>query len=136
MTTVRYEGERLFGEPRVFTVDEEGRRSPLEHQVYYHSPAGFDWGYGGSGPAELALNLLLDALEPAEIACTRCKGKGRYRGERCYECRGLGIADAIWRAHHDFKWHFIAGLPEVRWSLERADVVDWWRSNGARAAVG
>jgi hypothetical protein len=27
-----------------------------------HSPTGFNWGYGGSGPAQLALALLADAL--------------------------------------------------------------------------
>lgn len=27
-----------------------------------HSPAGFGWGYGGSGPAQLALSLLADYL--------------------------------------------------------------------------
>ena len=35
--------------------------SPLRSQVLYnHSPDGFQWGYGGSGPAQLALALLLD----------------------------------------------------------------------------
>jgi len=29
--------------------------------VRNHSPTGFEWGYGGSGPAQLALALLLDA---------------------------------------------------------------------------
>lgn len=28
--------------------------------VCNHSPTGFNWGYGGSGPAQLALALLLD----------------------------------------------------------------------------
>jgi len=28
--------------------------------LYNHSPDGFQWGYGGSGPAQLALALLLD----------------------------------------------------------------------------
>ena len=27
-----------------------------------HSPTGFEWGYGGSGPAQLALALCADAL--------------------------------------------------------------------------
>ena len=27
----------------------------------WHSPIGFEWGYGGSGPADLALNILLAA---------------------------------------------------------------------------
>lgn len=33
---------------------------PAESQaVFNHSPDGFSWGYGGSGPAQLALALLL-----------------------------------------------------------------------------
>jgi hypothetical protein len=31
-----------------------------------HSPTGFEWGYAGSGPAQLALALLLDALAFAD----------------------------------------------------------------------
>ena len=27
----------------------------------WHSPTGFEWSYGGSGPADLALNILLAA---------------------------------------------------------------------------
>jgi len=30
-----------------------------------HSPTGFNWGYIGSGPSQLALALLLDAATPA-----------------------------------------------------------------------
>ena len=33
-----------------------------------HSPTGFDWGYGGSGPAQLALALLADHLNNDERA--------------------------------------------------------------------
>lgn len=33
-----------------------------------HSPAGFEWGYGGSGPAQLALALCADALGDDEQA--------------------------------------------------------------------
>ena len=33
-----------------------------------HSPTGFSWGYGGSGPAQLAFALLLDATNSARIA--------------------------------------------------------------------
>ncbi|MFC6890306.1 DUF6166 domain-containing protein [Halorubrum trueperi] len=29
-------------------------------ELVNHSPSGFEWGYGGSGPAQLALALLLD----------------------------------------------------------------------------
>jgi hypothetical protein len=33
-----------------------------------HSPTGFEWGYGGSGPAQLAFAILLDHLKSAEQA--------------------------------------------------------------------
>lgn len=33
-----------------------------------HSPTGHEWGYGGSGPAQLALALAVDALGDAERA--------------------------------------------------------------------
>ena len=29
-------------------------------KLFNHSPDGFNWGYGGSGPAQLALAILLD----------------------------------------------------------------------------
>ena len=50
--------------PRVQRIAEDGRRSPLPLRLDLdnHSPDGFAWGYGGSGPAQLALALLADAL--------------------------------------------------------------------------
>lgn len=41
---------------------------PLHLEVREHSPTGFAWGYGGSGPAQLALALLIDALGDREMA--------------------------------------------------------------------
>lgn len=37
---------------------------PLDprHDLRNHSPTGFNWGYGGSGPAQFALALLADCL--------------------------------------------------------------------------
>jgi len=31
----------------------------VAHKIVRHSPTGFEWGYGGSGPADFALNILL-----------------------------------------------------------------------------
>ena len=33
-----------------------------------HSPTGFEWGYHGSGPAQLALALLLDATGSEQLS--------------------------------------------------------------------
>jgi hypothetical protein len=55
-----YKGKRLG--PReslpgvVVTVD--GKPLHPRHDLRNHSPTGFEWGYGGSGPAQLALAIL------------------------------------------------------------------------------
>jgi hypothetical protein len=49
------------GEPTV-VVREDNREQPLEHHPGGPSPTGFEWGYGGSVPAELARCILWDHL--------------------------------------------------------------------------
>ncbi|HZU23579.1 MAG TPA: DUF6166 domain-containing protein, partial [Terriglobales bacterium] len=57
---------------------------PLCLHVRDHSPTGFEWGYAGSGPSQLALALCCDALSDNERAA---------------------------RVYQDFKFAFIAQLP-------------------------
>jgi len=40
----------------IVTVDDKPLDARLD--LYNHSPTGFEWGYGGSGPAQLALAIL------------------------------------------------------------------------------
>ena len=40
-------------------VSVNGRPLPLCLEIANHSPTGFSWGYGGSGPAQLALAILV-----------------------------------------------------------------------------
>lgn len=42
-------------------VQVNGRPLALRLEIRNHSPAGFSWGYAGSGPAQTALALLCDA---------------------------------------------------------------------------
>lgn len=58
--------ERQPGPLRAYVSKNGGEWSPLVHRVR-HSPDGFQWGYGGSGPADLARSILWDHLghEPA-----------------------------------------------------------------------
>jgi len=51
-------------------------------KVRNHSPDGFSWGYGGSGPSQLALALLLEATDENTAA----------------------------RVYQNFKWDIIANL--------------------------
>ena len=55
-------GSNQFGRVWVAPDPEDGREPyPLEHHVH-HSPDGHSWGYGGSGPSELAKDMLWDLL--------------------------------------------------------------------------
>src|SRR5690349_17135908 len=58
-TQKHYEGKHSNGECFV-TVD--GRALDPRFDLRTHSPTGFEWGYGGSGPAQLALALVADWL--------------------------------------------------------------------------
>lgn len=60
--------EAVEGEPTAITW----RALPPRHDLANHSPDGFNWGYGGSAPAQLALALAVDAL-------------GEERGLRAYQ---------------------------------------------------
>jgi hypothetical protein len=53
--------EHLFG-------DTPPRDLPPRNDLANHSPDGFNWGYGGSGPAQTALAILADALEDDDLA--------------------------------------------------------------------
>lgn len=87
--TKLYRGtQSLPGSCHVVVV-ENGRERPLNprYDLRNHSPDGFAYGYGGSGPAQLALAILCDAL---------------------------GQRDALHPATHyqDYKFAVIARLPQ------------------------
>jgi hypothetical protein len=46
----------------------DSRRLNPRLDLASHSPTGFAWGFGGSGPAQLALALLADVLNDDDLA--------------------------------------------------------------------
>jgi hypothetical protein len=62
-----------------------------------HSPDGFEWGYGGSGPADFALNILEAVLSSI-----------RYNGPRKELQSGDKVFELSERLHQPFKSSFIA----------------------------
>lgn len=60
-----------------------------------HSPDGFNWGYGGSGPAQLALGICLELF-----------------GD-----------EAAGRIYQDFKWKLISTLPQT--SFDQTLTWEW-----------
>jgi len=58
---VEYVGFRVDGRAVVLNLSDHRRLSPDRSlDVVTHSPSGFEWGYAGSGPAQLTCGLLLD----------------------------------------------------------------------------
>ena len=105
--TRTYTGSRTSQGTRVLVrLDAPGRpypRSidplPLRLDLFNHSPSGFEWGYLGSGPAQLALALL-----------AHCTGDDPYAVAR----------------HQAFKEEVVARLPRERsWRMTEAQVREW-----------
>ncbi len=90
----------------------------IPQKVIHHSPTGFEWGYGGSGPADLSLNIL-ELLIPA--------GSDGEEPVKCF--RGECSATA-WRLHQDFKRRFIAAVPREGMTIEGVDIVEWLVKRG------
>ncbi len=88
----RYEGKRN-GTVANVSVDDQPLDPRLE--LCNHSPTGFEWGYAGSGPAQLALALLADCLGDDQEAVE-------------------------W--HQDFKSAVVAGLPYAGWTLTEEEI--------------
>lgn len=65
-----YEGVRGMHRVIVTVTQPETGRLPLptRYDLRNHSPDGFNWGYPGSGPAQLALAICADALKDDERA--------------------------------------------------------------------
>ena len=61
-TEIDLERVIIRGETETRRIWINGREiTPARSQaVFNHSPDGFNWGYGGSGPAQLALAILLE----------------------------------------------------------------------------
>ena len=88
-----YEGWR---EHSAVIVTVNGRPLNPRLDLYNHSPTGLEWGYAGSGPAQLALAILADHLGDDREALN------------LYQC---------------FKWAVITELPrDKRWILTSRDI--------------
>lgn len=110
-----YHGERLpeTGELVVAVEDETGRKRPLPH-VVHHGPDGHEIGYGGSGPADLALSILADLLEE------------RPTRDELYRGRSIALSH-----HQGFKRRFLEDLPrDVPFSIPADAVAAFLRERG------
>jgi hypothetical protein len=96
---VRYRGAIAgrTGHTQVRMIGEgQAHDLPVRLDVVNHSPTGFEWGYGGSGPAQLALAMLLAlGVEPSRAT--------------------------LW--HQDVKRELVAPLDDDEWEIAGDDVL-------------
>ena len=94
---------------KTFVVRPDGTPLPLKPSLALrnHSPSGFQWGYGGSGPSQLAHALLLD----------RFKTLGKESEEN------MRFLDNIYQA---FKRDIISALEiDKPWRISLAEIDEW-----------
>jgi hypothetical protein len=82
---------------QLVTKDDNILSPKPSQEIYNHSPDGFNFSYGGSGPAQLALALLYDVTRDKEIALAH---------------------------HQDFKWAFVARWGDD-WAITTQEILDW-----------
>ena len=93
----------------VVIVEANGKTRQLHPErsqaVKNHSPDGFNWGYGGSGPGQLTLAILLEVTNNEKVALAYS---------------------------HDFKARFIATInsQHTDWELPEEEIIAWLAARG------
>jgi hypothetical protein len=73
--------------------------------IIHHSPDGYEWGYGGSGPADFAWNILAMFTDK----------------------------DTAQKLHQEFKWKFIATAPHEGTTISGDAIKAWIERQQAEA---
>lgn len=125
---VRYEGKRTKAGAAVYVIDDEGERHnlPKRLDLVRHSPTGLEWGYAGSGPAQLAVAILADHVrrrpEDLSLLLAIANADG-YGVEATPEKAPTGDELAV-MGHQRFKFAVVVSLPHDGWALTTDEVHD------------
>jgi hypothetical protein len=92
-----YRGIRPRLSAIVVTVNGHTLDPKPSQAIWNYSPTGFNWGYSGSGPAQLALAILYDLTGDVEVAVAN---------------------------YQEFKRQFVAGFGD-EWTLTEEEVTHW-----------
>lgn len=79
------------------TVKVDGELFDCRYDLLSASPSGFEWGYGGSGPPQLAIAILAHAYGE------------EFAGNH----------------YQQFKQEVVSELPDDGWTLTKADLDEW-----------
>lgn len=102
----------------------DGRLACNIPQIFkWHSPTGFECGYGGSGPADLALNVLAILIP---------NGSDGAEGWRIWD--GQTVSATAGLLHQTFKDDFIAGMDRAGGKIAIEDIRAWIAEQRAEAS--
>lgn len=102
-------------------MDREGRDAYILAHCVYHSPTGFETGYAGSGPADLALSILADyfGVTPRRIKAIN---------EKAWGCYDDSVGHKTLKLHQQFKCRFIKPRkiePGGSYEILAAEIASW-----------
>lgn len=84
----------------------------VPRSVVHHSPSGHEWGYGGSGPADLALDILNFFLPSND----------QNGSTQCWCSTSSRIA---YQLHQNFKQDIIAQIPKEGATTSKEAIIKW-----------
>ena len=87
------------------------------HLCVHHSPTGYEWGYRGSGCADLALNILEHFFRYDE----------RFEGGRNIPVHLGYCCDRAYRLHQQFKEDFLVDIDLQSANIAGEDIRAWLR---------
>ena len=89
----------------------------VPHLVVHHSPDGYEFGYAGSGPTDLALNI-----------CQLYLNLTGYEGQqtKLYDGKCWSLA---WAVRLQFRNAFLGGVPRTGKTIPFAELDAWFKSN-------
>jgi len=107
----------------ILVVKDERMAVPLT-QVVRHSPMGMEWGYGGSGPADTALSILVDFLIRENYITG---ADGHVLSSATGTERAKKMVDPVYM---DFKNKHIAGLDREGFEITDKQVENFLKGRG------
>lgn len=94
--------------------------------VISHSPDGFEIGYAGSGPADLALNVM------AELFPVLAVPDDVQLRTKCYDGQ---VSNTAWRLHQAFKFKFLVNVDRNEGQIEWSAIDEWLRIDSIQEKI-
>lgn len=97
-----------------------------------HSPTGLEWGFGGSGPAQLALAMLADFFADIEAVMLHSPNRDHLMPSAHAKSASDRAALDLYQA---FRHDVIAAIRAQQWEIRSVQVAKWVREQSYQSAA-